>query len=68
MTNERKSSNSNQADRISEFYTDDTVADLNATLVERGIGLDQIVSVLAVPGQGMVQPRSPRFRVLYRSH
>ncbi len=67
MANETKTANANQV-RIGELYTHDTVAALNDALTERSIAPEQIISVLAVPGQGIGQPQPPRFRVLFRSN
>ena len=63
-----ESKNSTQVGAVREIYTDDTIAALNAALLERGVETDKIISVLSVPGQGMVRPASPQFRVLYRAN
>jgi hypothetical protein len=68
MIVEKKNANPAPVGGVQEFYTDDTVAALNAALSERGVEADRIISVLNVPGQGMGQPVPPRLRVLYRSH
>lgn len=57
-----------QTVRIRELYTDDTVVALNAALLERGVDIEQVISVLTVPGQAMGRPLPPQFRVLYRSN
>ncbi len=63
---ENKNTDPSCVNRVHELYTDDTVVALNAALLDRGIKAEQIISVLAVPGQGMGVPVAPRFRVLYR--
>lgn len=57
-----------QTVRIRELYADDTVVALNDALLERGVEIEQIISVLTVPGQAMGRPVPPQFRVLYRSN
>lgn len=52
---------------VQELYTDDTIVALNAALSEKSIKIEQIISILSVPGQGMGTPVPPRFRVLYRA-
>jgi hypothetical protein len=68
MPIENEKPNFTQTVEIREVYTDDTVVALNAALLERGVEIEQIISVLTVPGQAMGRPVPPRFRVLYRSN
>lgn len=68
MPIEKEKANLTQAVGIRELYTDETVVALNAALFERGVEIEQIISVLTVPGQAMGRPVPPRFRVLYRSN
>ena len=68
MPIEKEKAGLTQTVRIRELYSDDTVVALNAALLERGVEIGQIISVLNVPGQAMGRPVPPRFRVLYRSN
>ena len=52
---------------VDELFTDANIVALNEVLVERGISPDRIVTIVMVPGQTMVTPTPPRFRVLYRA-
>ena len=58
---------SNRADAVKELFTEARVESLNAVLADRGIGADQIVAILHVPGQTMAKPTPAQFRVLYRA-
>ena len=68
MPIEKEKAGLTQTVRIRELYSDDTVVALNAALLERGVEIGQIISVLTVPGQAMGRPVPPQFRVLYRSN
>jgi hypothetical protein len=52
---------------VDELFTDANIVALNEVLVERGISPDRIVTIVMVPGQTMVTPTAPQFRVLYRA-
>ena len=67
MPLEKENTASTQTARIRELFTDDTVVALNAALLKRGVEIEQVISVLNVPGQAMGRPVPPQFRVLYRS-
>ena len=57
---------SNDVAEVNEFYTEATTDSLNRALSQRGISADRIIAVMPLPGQIMVQPTPPQFRVLYR--
>jgi hypothetical protein len=57
---------SNRPKVVDELFTEASVAALNQELLERGIPPDQIITILTVPGQTLVKPAPPQFRVLYR--
>ena len=57
---------SNRAKVVDEIIVEAEVEALNAALAERGISADRIVAVIPLPGQIMVSPTPPQFRVLYR--
>jgi hypothetical protein len=52
---------------VAEFLTDASTDALNAALSARGISADRIIAVLPLPGQTLVNPTKPQFRVLYRT-
>jgi hypothetical protein len=52
---------------VDELFTDANIVTLNEMLVERGISPDRIITIVMVPGQTMVTPTPPQFRVLYRA-
>jgi hypothetical protein len=52
---------------VGELFTDANIVALNEVLVERGISPDRIITIVMVPGQTMVTPAPPQFRVLYRA-
>lgn len=58
----------NAPDLLGELFTDARIEALNATLTERGIAAEKIISVIPVPGAVMANPMPPQFRVLYRTN
>ena len=52
---------------VAELFTEATIEVLNEVLMQRGIAADMIISILPVPGQTLVKPTPPQFRVLYRT-
>ena len=52
---------------VDELFTEANIVALNEALLERGISPERIIAILAVPGQTLVSPVPPQFRVLYRA-
>ncbi len=57
---------SNTTDTVRELYIEADIDQLNAALRERGVAASDIIAIMQVPGQTMVRPTPPQFRVLYR--
>ena len=58
---------SNDLGAVSELLTEASTESLNAALAAQGISADRIIAVLPQPGQTLVNPTPPQFRVLYRT-
>lgn len=58
---------SNRAKVLDEVVVEAKIDALNAVLADRGISADQIISVIPLPGQTLVSPTPPQYRVLYRA-
>jgi 1,6-anhydro-N-acetylmuramate kinase len=58
---------SNRARVLDEIVVEAKIDALNAVLADRGISADRIVSVIPLPGQTLVSPTPPQYRVLYRA-
>lgn len=58
---------SNRAKVLEEVIVEAKIDALNSVLADRGVSADRIVSVIPLPGQTMVNPTPPQFRVLYRA-
>lgn len=57
----------NRPNAVDELFIDANIVALNEALMERGISPERIITILMVPGQTMVAPAPPQFRVLYRA-
>jgi 1,6-anhydro-N-acetylmuramate kinase len=58
---------SNRAKVLDEIVVEAKIDALNAVLADRGISADRIISVIPLPGQTLVSPTPPQYRVLYRA-
>ncbi|WP_152539836.1 hypothetical protein [Afipia sp. P52-10] len=58
---------SNRAKVLDEVIVEAKLDALNTVLADRGISADRIVSVIPLPGQTLVSPTPPQYRVLYRA-
>jgi 1,6-anhydro-N-acetylmuramate kinase len=58
---------SNRAKVLEEIVVEAKIDALNSVLADRGVSADRIVSVIPLPGQTLVNPTPPQFRVLYRA-
>lgn len=58
---------SNRARVLDEVVVEAKIETLNAVLADRGISAERIVSVIPLPGQTLVSPTPPQYRVLYRA-
>lgn len=58
---------SNRAKVLDEVVVEAKIDALNAVLADRGISADRIISVIPLPGQTLVSPTPPQYRVLYRA-
>lgn len=58
---------SNRAKVLDEVVVEAKIDVLNAVLADRGISADRIISVIPLPGQTLVNPTPPQYRVLYRA-
>ncbi len=58
---------SNRARVLDEVVVEAKIDALNAVLADRGISADRIISVIPLPGQTLVSPTPPQYRVLYRA-
>lgn len=63
----QQSQRSNSPAAVAELFTEARIEVLNEVLLARGIPADRIISILPVPGQTLVKPTPPQFRVLYRT-
>lgn len=58
---------SNRAKVLDEIVVEAKIDALNTVLADRGISADRIISVIPLPGQTLVSPTPPQYRVLYRA-
>ena len=66
MAQAKESKMSNRADINKELFTEARVDALNVALVDLGIAAENVVTIFQVPGQALVNPTPPQFRVPYR--
>ena len=52
---------------MDELFTEANIVALNEVLLERSISPERIISILAVPGQTLVNPTPAQFHVFYRA-
>ena len=58
---------SNRAKVLDKIVVEAKIDALNTVLADRGISADRIISVIPLPGQTLVSPTPPQYRVLYRA-
>ncbi len=67
MAEQQRAKFSNGPNTVDELFTEANIVALNEVLLERSISPERIISILAVPGQTLVNPTPAQFRVLYRA-